>query len=82
MTDTKIRIVKAIKNGTFNYENYLNGGTYYGTPILTQPLHCSYGQIGYIVFIEDKPEIKYDWEKKEIRVKSGINFDKVEMETK
>lgn len=56
------RLTNAIRSGHFNYEKYLNGGTYFGTHIMTMPLHCSYGQIGYVTMIEHNGKIRYDWE--------------------
>lgn len=58
------RICKAILAGRFNYENYLNGGYWYGVEIMTCPLFVSYGQIGFTASISGKTqyEIEYDWE--------------------
>lgn len=63
------RICKAILAGRFNYENYLNGGTWNGVEIMTCPLFVSYGQIGFTVSIfGEKYELSYDWEMKELTI--------------
>ena len=61
------RLSNAIRSGHFNYEKYLNGGTYFGTYINTMPLHCSYGQIGYVVNVEHSGKLKWDWERRELK---------------
>ena len=65
------RLIRAIKNEHFRWENYLNGGTWYGIKVQTQALFCSYGQIGYTVFINNGSSVlKWDWELQELtRVK-------------
>lgn len=64
-------IAKAIFDGRFNYERYLNGyRLYYGWAIQTQPLFCSYGQIGFTLWFHDChiPNIKWDWEMHEMKL--------------
>lgn len=64
------RICKAILAGRFNYENYLNGGYWYGVEIQTMPLYVSYGLIGFTATIlgETQYEIQFDWEMKELLI--------------
>ena len=64
------RLCANIKNGKFNWEKYLVQRTYFGRTIAVIPLHCSYGQIGFSVYVpfSNLPEIQYDWELKEILV--------------
>lgn len=61
------RLIRAIKNNRFRWEHYLSGGTWYGIKVQTQPLFCSYGQIGYNVFVDyGKIILEWDWEKQEL----------------
>lgn len=65
------RLINAIRNGKFKYENYLCGGTWRGMNINTMPLFASYGQIGYRVNCTDGSfvgEINYDWEFDKIKI--------------
>ena len=67
------RICKAIIADRFKDDNYYGGGTYYGYHIQTQTLHCSYGTIGYSVFVFDDDDrhrhtIKWDWEMEELTI--------------
>ena len=64
------RLCANIKNGKFNWEKYLVQRSYFGRTIAVIPLHCSYGQIGFSVYVpfSNLPEIQYDWELKEILV--------------
>ena len=62
------RLLKSIKSGKFCWEKYLNGGSYCGMLIMTTPLHCSYGQIGYVVTVDGRDRISYDWELNEIDI--------------
>lgn len=59
---TAERIKKAIKRGVFAFERYCMPKTYYGVEISVMPLHCSYGQIGWVVMCEGKDIITYDYE--------------------
>lgn len=60
------RLIKAINAGRFAWKNYLNGKTWNGVKLHTQPLFCSYGQIGYTVAVFDRHRhiltITRDWE--------------------
>lgn len=65
------RLINAIRNRKFKYENYLCGGTWRGMNINTLPLFTSYGQIGFQVYCEDGSfvsTIYYDWEFDKITV--------------
>lgn len=62
------RLLASIKKGSFRWENYANGGYYCGLYITTMPLHCSYGQIGFVVTVDGKTEIRHDWELNETTV--------------
>lgn len=65
------RLKNAIEAGKFAWEKYLNGKTWNGIMIHTQPLFCGYGQIGYQVFVYDRERhaatFTYDWEKRQIK---------------
>lgn len=61
------RLFNSIKTGRFAWEKYLNGKAWNKIQLLTQPLFCSYGQIGYSVFVYDNTghhtlTITHDWE--------------------
>lgn len=60
------RLEKAIKSGRFAWEKYINSKTWNGITLRTQPLFCSYGQIGYQVFVYDSGRhsltLTHDWE--------------------
>lgn len=56
-----------ILSDNFDYRKYSNG-FYFGRKIQTQELFCSYGQIGFKVFVDDYYEISYDWELGEIDI--------------
>lgn len=61
------RLFNAIKNGKFNWERYLQRQTWYGIDVMTQPMFCSYGQIGYETYIYDErgwhiETISHDWD--------------------
>ena len=45
------RLKQAIESDRFAWENYLNGGTWHGIMLQTEPLFCSYGQIGYSIYV-------------------------------
>lgn len=63
------RLKNAIEAGKFAWKKYLNGKTWNGIMLRTQPLFCSYGQIGYQVFVYDRERhaatFTYDWEKQQ-----------------
>ena len=73
------RLLKSIKSGKFNYENYLNGNkTWHGVNILTQPLFCSYGQIGFETYIYNErgshvETIVRDWDMNKTYIESENN---------
>ncbi len=48
-----IRLCKAILEDRFNDKNYRNRGSWYGKDIMTEPLFCSYGTIGFSVMVYD-----------------------------
>lgn len=61
------RLIKAIREGRFAFERYLSGKTWNGIKLLTEPLFCSYGQIGYSAYVYDNTgrhvlTITHDWE--------------------
>ena len=63
------RICKAILANRFNYERFLNGGTWNGVEIMTCPIFVSYGKIGYSVsIIGENYELSYDWEMEELTI--------------
>lgn len=45
------RLCKAILEDRFNEENYRQRRSWYGKDIMTQPLFCSYGNIGFTVSV-------------------------------
>lgn len=50
------RLKNAIEAGKFAWKRYLNGKTWNGIMLRTQPLFCCYGQIGYQVFVYDREQ--------------------------
>lgn len=48
------RLFNAIKQSRFNYEKYLYRNTWFGLDIMTQRIFCSYGQIGFEVYVYDE----------------------------
>lgn len=48
------RLCNAILEDRFNEENYRQKRSWYGKEIMTEPLFCSYGAIGFSVHIYDK----------------------------
>lgn len=63
----KQRVINAIKCMKFNFEDVMRRRSYYGVPCDVMPLFCSYGQIGWSVYI-DGNEIEYDYELNKITV--------------
>ncbi len=49
-----IRLCKAILKDRFNEENYRQRRSWYGKEIMTEPLFCSYGKIGFSVHVYDR----------------------------
>lgn len=47
------RLCKAILSGKFNDEKYRQKKSWHGTDIMTEPLFCSYGLIGFEVLVFD-----------------------------
>lgn len=72
MTDNAIidRLCAAIRADRFDWRKYRDPKPYHGRNICTQPLFCSYGQIGYTVYfpLSDLPDIVYDWEMETLTV--------------
>lgn len=70
------RLKNAIETGKFAWEKYLNGKTWNGIMLRTQPLFCSYGQIGYQVFVYDREQhvatFTYDWEKQQTEISKAL----------
>lgn len=66
------KLINAIRRNRFNWERYAARGTWYGLEIQTQRLVCSFGVIGYEVYIYGGSghfaTITYDWEKEDITV--------------
>ena len=66
------RLKNAIEAGKFAWERYLNGKTWNGIMLRTQPLFCCYGQIGYQVFVYDREQdaatFSYDWQKRQTEI--------------
>lgn len=81
------RLSNAIIAGRFNNENYRQRRAYYDVEIETCPLFCSYGEIGYKVYVYEDGQhehtLSYDWEKKELTIddlpyQDAINLDYLE----
>lgn len=81
------RLSNAIIAGRFNNENYRQRRAYYDVEIETSPRFCSYGEIGYKVYVYEKGlhehTLSYDWEKKELTIddlpyQDAINLDYLE----
>ena len=57
-------IYKRIKSGKFNFENVMKKGSYYGVNCNVMPLFCSYGMIGYKIFVgNDMIEVDFELNK-------------------
>lgn len=58
---------RSIQQSRFAWEKYLGGKMWNGIMLKTQPLFCSYRQIGYQVFVFDRgvhtATFTHDWEK-------------------
>ncbi len=65
-------LIRAINAGKFAWKKYLNGKTWNGIMLRTQPLFCCYGQIVYQVFVYDGEQhvatFTYDWEKQQTEI--------------
>lgn len=60
------RLLRAIKSKRFNHKRYHQKRLWNNIPIQTEPLHCSYGTIGFSLSVYDQIFLQYDWELKEI----------------
>lgn len=60
------KLIRAIKSRRFNHERYFQKRLWNYIPIQTEPLHCSYGTIGFSLSVYDQDFLQYDWELKEI----------------
>ena len=72
-------IVMAIRKGSFVWAMYLNKGDYRGlVQIQTRPIMRTNVMTGYKVMAEVSGEmrtiIRYDWNKKELKIMSTINI--------
>lgn len=57
-------IYKRVKSGRFNFENVMKKGSYYGKDCNVMPLFCSYGLIGYKIFVgNDMIEVDFELNK-------------------
>ena len=57
-------IISKIKSGRFNFENVMKKGSYYGKDCNVMPLFCSYGLIGYKIFVgQDMIEVDLELNK-------------------
>lgn len=67
-----VRLCNAILKGRFNEENYRDRKSWYGKKIMTEPLFCSYGKIGFKVDVYENYdhfcEIQWDGELKELNI--------------
>lgn len=57
--------------GRFDEIKYRTRGLWYGTEIMTMPLFCSYGKIGYTVTVygeHEQHELSNDWELDELTI--------------
>lgn len=66
------RLCKAIITRRFNDENYSQRKYWYGKEIMTEPLFCSYGTIGFSVSVYDKYShvctVEWDGEMKKLTI--------------
>lgn len=60
-------ICKRIESGKFNFENVMKRKSYYGVECNVMPLYCSYGMIGYKIFVGEDM-IEYDFELNKLNV--------------
>ena len=67
-----IRLCKAILEDRFNDENYRQKRSWYGKDIMTEPLFCSYGTIGFSVMVYDGYDhfctVKWDYDMEELTI--------------
>lgn len=62
------RLIKAIKRGNFDFETVMAKKSYFGAPCNITPLFCSYGQIGWCIYIDGK-NLVYDYEMNNFSIK-------------
>ena len=60
MEKTIERLKRAIKAGRFSFA--YGEREWYGTRLIVEPLFCSYGKIGYSVYVFGYGTIHYDYE--------------------
>ena len=67
-----IRLCKAILEDRFNDENYRQKRSWYGKDIMTEPLFCSYGKIGFSVLVYENYDhfctVKWDGDLEELDI--------------
>ena len=58
------RLCRNILADRFNWRKHCTPSLYFGREICVTPLHCSYGQIGYLIHFPytNAPGLEYDWE--------------------
>ena len=66
------RLCKAILEDRFNEENYRQKRSWHGKDIMTEPLFCSYGKIGFSVLVYENYDhfctIQYDGDLEELNI--------------
>lgn len=66
------RLCNAILADRFNNENYRSRKSWYGKDIMTEPLFCSYGTIGFSVMVYDGYDhfctVKWDYDMEELTI--------------
>lgn len=66
------RLCKAILEDRFNEENYSQRRSWYGKDIMTEPLFCSYGKIGFSVLVYENYDhfctVQWDGDLKELNI--------------
>lgn len=67
-----IRLCKAILEDRFNEENYRQRRSWYGKDIMTEPLFCSYGKIGFTIAVYENYDhfctVQWDGDLKELSI--------------
>lgn len=66
------RLCNAILEDRFNDENYRTRRSWYGKDIMTEPLFCSYGKIGFSVLVYENYDhfctVQWDGDLKELNI--------------
>lgn len=62
------RLLRTIKSERFNHERYYQKRLWNYIPVQTEPLHCSYGTIGFTLSVYDQDFLQYDWDLNEINL--------------